>query len=242
MIKNLSIIFPIYNEENRLINTFADIEKFNKKKIFKKIEYIFVDDGSLDKSSKKIQDFIKFSKSKKITYQIINLKKNYGKGYALKKGVQKSSLDWILTIDADISVSLIELIKWIKKKLINQKEKNCVYFGSRNLPSSKIKYKFYRKFLGFLFNFLIKTLFKTNINDSQCGFKLYKKETAKLLFGNLKTERFSHDVELLALAKKFKIKIVEKPVTWVLKSNSKLNILIDPIIMFFEVIRIKFFN
>lgn len=239
MINNLSIIFPIYNEENRLIDTFRDIKKFNKKKLIKKKEYIFVNDGSKDKSLEKIQNFVKKYKSKKVFYKIINLKKNYGKGYALKKGIEKSSLDWVLTIDADISVSLMELTRWNKKKLISFKKK-CIYFGSRNLLESNVKSKFYRKFLGYFFNYLIKFLFNYKINDSQCGFKLYKKQSAKILFSKIRTTRFSHDVEILALAKKFKIKIIEIPVTWVHKNNSKLNIMLDPFRMFFELIYIKF--
>ena len=53
MIKSLSVIFPMYNESNRLFRTFRDIEKFEKQKIINNVEYVFVDDGSSDDSTKK---------------------------------------------------------------------------------------------------------------------------------------------------------------------------------------------
>ncbi len=65
MANSLSIIFPLYNEEKRLHFAFKDIIKFNKKNRLSKIEYLFVDDGSKDKSSLKILKFIKNNKKKK---------------------------------------------------------------------------------------------------------------------------------------------------------------------------------
>ena len=90
MINSLSIIFPLFNEEKRLPQTFKNIKKFNKKRKIKKIEYIFVNDGSTDNSSQAIVRFIKSQSSNKTKYRLISLKKNFGKGYALKKGVEKS--------------------------------------------------------------------------------------------------------------------------------------------------------
>ena len=64
MTNTLSVIFPLYNEEKRLHFTFKDILRFNKRNIFSKVEYLFIDDGSTDKSSLKIHKFIKSNKRK----------------------------------------------------------------------------------------------------------------------------------------------------------------------------------
>ena len=88
MIKSLSVIFPMYNESNRLFRTFKDIEKFEKQKIINNVEYVFVDDGSSDDSTKKVNNF--FKNKKKIKYKILKIKKNLGKGNALKKGILKA--------------------------------------------------------------------------------------------------------------------------------------------------------
>ena len=85
-------------------------------------------------------------------------------------------------------------------------------------------------------------MFNTNLKDTQCGFKLYKKETAKKIFKQLKNNGFSHDVEIIKLCQILNIEIDEIPVTWTHRKDSKLNIFIDTFKMFFELIRIKFFD
>ena len=133
MIKSLSIIFPLYNESKRLQNAFKDIEKFQKNKLVNKVEYIFVDDGSKDNSSKKIRNYLK--KKKFFNYKIIKYKKNFGKGYAIKKGILAAKNEWILTIDIDISVSLVQLNNWIKKKI--HKKKYLYLFWIKKLKRFK---------------------------------------------------------------------------------------------------------
>tara|TARA_B100002052_G_scaffold272038_1_gene273387 strand:- start:713 stop:1444 length:732 start_codon:yes stop_codon:yes gene_type:complete len=235
MIKSLSVVFPMYNEANRLFRTFKDIEKFKKLNFIKDIEYIFVDDGSTDNSIKKINDF--FKNKKNFNFKVVKIKTNTGKGYALKKGVIKAKKDWILTLDVDISVSLLQIKKWINKKLINNK--NVVYFGSRNLKNSDIEFKFHRKILGIIFSFLLNILFNINIKDTQCGFKLYKKKIAKRIFKNIKDTGFVHDVEVVLYSKKFNYGLEELPVKWIHRNESKLNLYVDTFKMFFKLFIIK---
>ena len=66
MIKNISIIYPIYNEAKRLNNIFKDIKKFNKKTRHIIKEYIFVNDGSGDQSKIFLKNFIKINSNKKL--------------------------------------------------------------------------------------------------------------------------------------------------------------------------------
>ena len=141
MIKSLSIIFPLYNEQHRLSKLFSEIKKQkNLKK--KNTEFIFVNDGSNDESLKMISDFI--SKNKKnIDIKLISYNKNQGKGFALKKGIFLAKKKWILTMDIDLSVKFNQLEIWENKKYLN---KNIdVYFGSRLLFNSKVDAKQYRK-------------------------------------------------------------------------------------------------
>ena len=177
-INSISIIFPFYNEENRLNQCFKDINAFNKNNKKKDKEYIFVDDGSNDNSLKLVKHFINKQNNKKIKYKLISIKKNTGKGFALKKGVLAAKKKWILTLDTDISVSLSQINIWIKKNYINNKKKE-IYFGSRNIIGSIVNYKFYRKIFGSFFNFLIKNFLKIKILDTQCGYKLYPNLLAK---------------------------------------------------------------
>ena len=122
MIRSLSIIFPVFNEELRLKSSFIHIKNFIKKQKKLKIEIIFVDDGSKHNSYNLIKKFIKNFKTKKKTrFKAIKSKINLGKGAALKLGVKNAKHDWILTADIDMSVSLFQICKWIEKKLIYKK-------------------------------------------------------------------------------------------------------------------------
>ena len=236
MISSLSVIIPIFNEEKRIIESLKMIKKFLtkiKKKI--KIQIIFVDDGSVDNSILLLE---KFLIKNNINNKIIKLKKNLGKGAALKAGVLKSDYKWILTCDLDMSVTLYEVLKWLKNKYINNNYK--IYFGSRKHSDSIVNAKIYRKILGNFFRFIVKFFLKINMNDTQCGYKLYKREIAKKIFKKLTTNKFEHDLEIILNAKKFNYYIKELPVKWTHKSNSKLNVFTDSIKMLCGIILIKY--
>ena len=221
MIKSISVIYPVYNEETRLDRVFSDINKFDLNHKYIKKEYIFVNDGSTDKSLSLIKKKIK--KNKKI--KVISYKKNMGKGYALKQGVNKAKSNWILTTDSDCSVSNFQLISWIKKKYINR---NCnIYFGSRNHYSSVVKKKVERKIIGIIFKIIIKFLFNITLSDTQCGFKLYRSKTAKKLFKEIVTNGYMHDIEICLIAKRMKLKIHDLPVNWMHRENGKINFFKD---------------
>tara|TARA_B100001093_G_C26714098_1_gene964829 strand:+ start:35 stop:766 length:732 start_codon:yes stop_codon:yes gene_type:complete len=238
MIKTLSVILPLYNEEKRLRNLFMKINEFkflNKNKI----EFIFVNDGSNDNSYLLIKNFINENK-KRIDLKLVSYKDNKGKGFALKKGVAKAKHDWIITIDIDLSVKLEQIKIWQKKKLISKKLK--VYFGSRLLSASKVKAKKDRKFIGFIFNIILRKILNSNllnIKDTQCGYKLYEKSIAKKIFKKLTENGYIHDVEILILLQRSKILVKEIPVEWKHKHGSKINLFIDSIIMLKNLLILK---
>ena len=127
----VSVVMSVYNSEKWLSYSIESIIE----QTYTNFEFIIINDGSTDNSIKKIEKFIIKNKKKNIIYKIIILKKNKGKGEALKRGILASKSDWILTTDTDISVSLQQVITWIKKGFINKT--NEIYFGSRNLRNSQ---------------------------------------------------------------------------------------------------------
>ena len=238
MITSLSIIFPVFNEELRLKSSFNHIQNFLRKQKKFKTEIIFVDDGSKDNSYNLIEKYIKETKrNKKINMKIIKSKNNLGKGHALKIGVKKAKYDWILTTDIDMSVSLFQFLNWIEKKLITKKY--LVYFGSRSHEKSIVKKKFIRDILGNIMRFFVSTVLNIKIKDTQCGYKLYKKKIAKIVFSKMKNYGFDHDLELILILKSKNIEIKELPVKWIHKDNSRLNIFWDPVKMLLEIFTIK---
>ena len=234
MIKSLSIIIPFFNEGDRISENLYKVKKFLQKNKTINFEIIYVNDGSSDTSEEKVKEFKKKIKSKKSIIKLLNLRKNLGKGAALKYGVLKANNTWILTTDIDLSVSLNQFKNWDKKGYINPQAKE-IYFGSRELKNSVVKTKFYRKVLGSFFRMFYKFFLNVNLKDTQCGFKLYKKDIAKKIFSSLQSKKFEHDLEIVLLAKKNNYSIVELPIKWVHKPGSKLHIIFDPIKMFFGI-------
>ena len=233
MIKSISIIYPVFNEEKRLRKTFLDISRFEKLNKFLKKEYIFVNDGSSDQTLSVIKK--RFKNNKKV--KVVSYKKNMGKGYALKRGVQIAKNAWILTNDADCSVSNFQLIKWIQKKYLNQN--NLIYFGSRNHNLSIVKKKVLRKIVGMIFKFVIRLFFKIKISDTQCGFKLYKLNTAKKIFRKLSINDYMHDIEICVIANELNIKIKDLPLKWTHVDQSKINFIRDFFNVAFSLIKIS---
>ena len=233
MIKSISIIYPVFNEEKRLRKTFLDILKFEESNKFLKKEYIFVNDGSSDQTLSVIKQ--KFKNNKKV--KVISYNKNMGKGYALKKGVQIAKNEWVLTTDADCSVSNFQLLKWIKKKYLDQD--NLIYFGSRNHPLSIVKKKTLRKIVGMIFKFSIRFFFEIKISDTQCGFKLYKLNIAKKIFSKILINDYMHDIEICIIAKKLKLRIKDLPVKWTHVDQSKINFVRDFFKVAFSLIKIS---
>ena len=239
MIKSLSVIFPLYNEQHRLSSLFSEIKK---QKYFKKAntEFIFVNDGSNDGSLEMINDFILKNKNK-INIKVISYNKNQGKGFALKKGIFLAKKNWILTMDIDLSVKFNQLKIWESKKYL--KKNIYVYFGSRLLLNSKVDAKKHRTIAGNIFNLILSSIFdreKLKIKDTQCGFKLYKSKIAKKMFLKSKENGYINDVEILLLLLKHKIRVSELPVIWSHKKGSKVNIIIDSVVMFYHLIKLKF--
>jgi dolichyl-phosphate beta-glucosyltransferase len=225
---NISVVVPCLNEEGNLRGLVERISAALKETDF---EIILVDDGSTDNSILILEQFLK---KNKIKNKIIKLKSNLGKGAALKAGVLKCDYAWILTCDLDMSVTLHEIIKWQKKKYINDK---CnIYFGSRKHKDSIVNAKIYRVILGNFFRFIVKMLLKIKMYDTQCGYKLYKNKIAKKIFKKLKTNKFEHDLEIILNAKQFNYFIKELPVKWTHKPNSKLNIFTDSSKMLYGII------
>ena len=85
MIKSLSIVLPVFNEEKRLDKTFSHIKKYLKRKKIKILEFIFVNDGSNDKSKKILLNFLKEKQKTNVKIKLINLRENIGKGGALEQ-------------------------------------------------------------------------------------------------------------------------------------------------------------
>jgi len=228
----ISLIIPVYNEEKRIKLTLSNCVSYFKNK---KIDYeiIIVDDGSIDKTRLIVKDFSNKNKSIKLTKK----RRNKGKGYSVKEGMLLASKDYLLFSDADLSAPIEETEKFIE--II--KRGYDIVIASRNMKNSiiPIKQPFFRRFLGKIFPFIVNLLILPGYKDTQCGFKLFKKEVARKIFSKQKINGFSFDVEVLFIAKKYGYKTKEIPVIWSNSLGSKVNPVLDSIKMFLGILKIR---
>ncbi len=226
-----SIIIPSYNEEKRIESTLTSIEKFFKEKN-DDVEIIVVNDGSKDKTSEVVQKNQALYKNIKL----IEFPDNSGKGNAIKIGAENSSGDYILFTDADDSTPIEEIVNF-QKHLENYE----IIIGSRKLEKSiiEIEQPLHRKIIARIGHFFISNLVK-NIKDTQCGFKLVKKDIALKIFAKQKIKRFGFDVEFLAIAQLYNLKILELPIKWKNVSGSTFRPILDSILTIKDLITIRY--
>ena len=234
---SLSIVMPLYNEERRLMKSLPILEKFIKKNKRHKIEVIFVNDGSTDKTNLIIKKF-KISGVINFKKKFINYSKNVGKGFAVKRGIREANNEWILLCDTDLSVHPNQFIIWFNKNYLISKR--TAYYGSREHKQSIVKASIYRVVLGFFFKKMIRYMFDIKLSDTQCGFKVFHKSYSKKIFRKIRSYRFAFDVELTLLLKKYNIHIKELPLKWTHKKGSKLSFFKDVPKMIFDIILIRF--
>ncbi len=227
----LTIVVPAYNEENRIRNTLILMHDFLLSNQID-AEMIIVSDGSSDGTValvKKLQDKIPH-------LRVIANKKNRGKGFAVKTGVQAAHGKFILFADADNSTPIEEYLE-LKK----QTAKHDIVIGSRWLKNSKVKRKQskLRIFIGRFGNMIIQMFLIDGIVDTQCGFKLFTHEAAKQVFARQKVYGFGFDVELLVIAKNLNYRIAEVPVSWFNSVESRFRPVRDALRTVFDLIYIK---
>ena len=203
----LSIIIPAYNEEKRILKPLQAYYEFFKKKLKDDFEIIVVPNNCRDKTLEVVE---KFAKNKK-NIKIKNIEKINGKGLAVMEGFNLGEGDLIGFVDADESTSVEEF-----NKLYENINGFDGIIASRKISGARVfpKRSFYQDLTSNIFGLVVRLLFGLKYKDTQCGAKLFKKETAKLLAKNVKETKWSFDVELLYLCRKYNKKVLEYPIFW----------------------------
>lgn len=227
----LSVIIPAYNEEYRLPPTLESVYAYLTGKAIS-FEIIVVDDGSTDHTIEAVEAFAKHHDG----IRLLAYAPNQGKGHAVRTGMLAAGGDLLLLDDADGSSPISEI-----ERLIKAVDGGAdVAIGSRNKPEVgvTVEARSYRKHIGNTFNLIVQSLLLPGLNDTQCGFKLFKREAARNIFAVAHLNGYAFDVEVLFIAKILGYKIDEIAIDWHHVRGSKVNVLLDSPKMLFEVFRI----
>ncbi len=165
---DLSVVVPLYNEEESLPELAAWIDRVMTSNNFS-YEIIMVDDGSTDTSWEVIQHL----RNQNVHIKGIKFQRNYGKSAALNEGFKAASGDVIITMDADMQDSPDEIPE-LRNMIINDgfdmvsgwKKKRYDNTFTKNLPSK-------------LFNATARRTSGIKLHDFNCGLKAYKKKVVK---------------------------------------------------------------
>jgi len=226
----LSVIVPAYNEEYRLPDSLRRIVGHLGKQEYKS-EVIVVDDGSEDGTAQVVEEMM-------TELPILSLirTEHRGKGHAVKRGMLAGRGEYLFICDADLSMPIEELYKFLPPALAGYD----VAIASREVAGAR-RYDepSYRHFMGRVFNWIVRLFAVRGFQDTQCGFKCFKREAAREVFAYQIMDGWGFDVEVLYIAQKRGYKIVEVPIDWYYSANSRIHPLRDSIGMFREVMRIR---
>ena len=228
--ETLSIVIPAYNEEQRLPATLDRILAYAERSPIPIAEILVVDDGSRDGTAALVE-------ARGGILRLVRNPGNRGKGYAVRNGMLAATGDWILSTDADLSAPIEELDKLIAAA---RRENAVVAIGSRALNRKLVKkhQPMMRELSGRAFNIVMRAVTGLPFRDTQCGFKLFRKDAAKNIFPRQIEDGFSFDVEDLVIAQVLGLRSIEVPVEWSNVEGTKVS-LAQGVKSFADLVRIR---
>jgi dolichyl-phosphate beta-glucosyltransferase len=186
-------------------------------------EIIVVDDGSRDGTVGLVEAVAREDSR----VRLLRNPGNRGKGYSIRHGMLEARGEWLLFSDADMSAPIEELDQLLQTALARGAQ---VAIGSRALDRSLIgvHQRRSRELTGIVLNRVMRVATGLPFSDTQCGFKLYARDAARLIFVRQQLDGFSFDVEDLFIARVLGIAATEVAVRWNNVEGTKVGIMVGP--------------
>jgi dolichyl-phosphate beta-glucosyltransferase len=202
----LSVIVPAFDEAERIGDSVARILRFLDSRAYTS-ELIIVLDGGRPGAERAIAA----AAAGRTDVRVLDNGRNRGKGFSVRRGMQASRGEYVLFADADLSLPIEDADRFLDVLGAGAD----VAIASRALPESRMlgAPQRLRTGLGRLFNFVVQRAALPGVSDTQCGFKAFRGDLARRLFGRQQSHRFGFDVEILRMARRRGARIVEVPVT-----------------------------
>ena len=209
--RTVSFIVPAKDEELRLGESLRRLIAFASRQAYAS-EIIVVDDGSVDRTAQ-IAHEAEQGLPERVSLRMVQHERNRGKGAAVRTGVQASAGDCVLYLDADLATPPEET-----PKLLRALEDGAdVAAGSRSQPGGgdmRASQPAWRRVGGRLFALARRRLLLSDIEDTQCGFKAFRRPAAQAIFSRQRLEGWAFDTELLYLARRLGYSVRQVPVEW----------------------------
>jgi len=221
--ESLSVIIPAYNAASHIASTLAEVRAWLAAQRIPH-ELIVVDDGSRD-------DTATIAAASCPEALLLRNAENRGKGYAVRRGMLASERAWSLFMDVDHSTHIRHL-----ERFAEHAASADVIIGSRRLEASRIVRPQHRlrQALGRTLPYIVRAFVLRDLTDTQCGFKLFRRAAVDAIFPRQQVERFVFDVEVLLLARRAGLRVVEAPVDWDNPTDSTLRIGTDSLRMLLD--------
>lgn len=229
-----SIVIPAYNESRRIERSLQKVLAYLAHQGWD-VEVIIVNDGSRDNTADIVRRYIDANAN----LRLIENPGNRGKGYSVRNGMLHARGDVMLFSDADFSAPMEEA-----PKLFEQIEAGAdVAIGSRWIrPELQTqKQSLHRQLFGRVFNLALRLALGLRFKDTQCGFKAFSRHAADTIFPLQKIVRWGFDPELIFLAEKKGLKVVEVPVRWAHEQGGSIHPIRDGLRMLLEVLKVRWY-
>jgi glycosyltransferase involved in cell wall biosynthesis len=226
----LSIIVPAHNEEGRLSKTLDELLEFISSQHYSS-EIIIIENASVDRTLSIANDYAS-------KFPLISVLQNTlpGKGLAVQKGMLAAKGEYRFICDADLSMPAVEIARFLPPALTGAD----IGIASREAPGA-IRYNEppLRHLVGRVFNAMVRVIVLRGLQDTQCGFKCFTGRAAEILFPLQTIPGWTFDVEILAIAQKMGLKLVEVPIPWYYQGDSKVRVVRDSLKMARDLFRIR---
>jgi len=226
----VSIVIPAYNEEARLPHSLELIAAFAQAQPYA-VEVVVVDNNSSDRTSAIVEAF-----AAEAPYVRALFEGTQGKGAAVRTGMLAARGEYRFICDADLSMPIDEVVRFLPPALTDFD----IAIGSREAPGA-VRYDepWHRHVMGRVFNTIVRLFAVHGFQDTQAGFKMFRAEAAEALFPLQTLNGWSFDVEVLFIAQQRGYRIVEVPIHWYYRANTRIQPVRDSIDMFADVLRIR---
>jgi len=216
----LSIVVPAFEESKKIARDVEAAAAFLAGNGFAG-EIIIVDDGSKDNTSE-VAEGVKVPSE--VTRKVIRYEPHRGKGYAVRTGMKESSGEYVMFADSGLCVPYEDVMRGLELL----KTDTCdITHGSRKMRGCHIEkpQSLYRRICSRIFHWFVIYDMKipAEFTDTQCGFKMYKGDVARHLYGECITDGFTFDIEIIMRAQKEGYRIKEFPIDWTCDRDSRLS-------------------